>query len=141
MDSPAPPGGLPPIDIEKRVSQYVKLRDLIKKKDDEHKAAMAPYAEAKKAIEDELLGYLNSTNSKSAKTDAGTVSALDKASATIEDTDAFRSFVVTHEEWDLADLRANTPAVEKFLEDEQKLPPGVKITRFRTVSVRRASGT
>lgn len=144
MDNTAPTGQAsspPVIDIEKRVSQFVRLRDKIKKLDDAHKLSMTPYHEAKKRIEDELLGHLNTTNSTSAKTAAGTVSALDKASATIEDTDAFRSFVVDNEEWDLADIRANTPAVEKFLEDEQKLPPGVKISRYRTVSVRRATGT
>jgi hypothetical protein len=128
----------PPVDIEKYVERFIKLRDKIKAIGEKHKAELAPYEEAKKQLEAIFADHLSRANVTSSKTAAGTVMALDRASATIEDTDAFRSFVVNNGEWDLADMRANTPAVEKFLEDQQALPPGVKMSRFRTISVRRA---
>jgi hypothetical protein len=122
MDTTTAPPVAKIIDVEKRVAQFVQLRD-----------------EAKAQIEAELLEHLNSNNTKSAKTAAGTVSVSDKTSCRVDDTEAFRSFVVDNGEWDLCDMKANAPAVEKYIEEQQAPPPGVVINRFRTVGVRRAS--
>ena len=129
----------PPIDVEKRVAQFVRLRDKIKLLTDKHDAELAPYKEAKAQLEAELLNHLNHNNMKSARTDAGTVSVSEKTSCRVDDTDAFRSFVVNNGEWDLCDMRANAPAVEKYMEEQQAPPPGVVVNKFRTVGVRRAS--
>ena len=129
----------PPIDVEKRVAQFVRLRDKIKLLTEKHDAELAPYKEAKAQLEAELLNHLNHNNMKSARTDAGTVSISEKTSCRVDDTDAFRSFVVNNGEWDLCDMKANAPAVEKYMEEQQAPPPGVVVNKFRTVGVRRAS--
>lgn len=139
MDTSTPPPMAPPIDVEKRVAQFVRLRDKIKLLTDKHDAELAPYKEAKAQLEAELLNHLNHNNMKSARTDAGTVSVSEKTSCRVDDTDAFRSFVVNNGEWDLCDMRANAPAVEKYMEEQQAPPPGVVVNKFRTVGVRRAS--
>lgn len=139
METPTAPPVAKTIDVEKRVAQFVQLRDKIKLLTDKHDAELAPFKEAKALIEAELLEHLNSNNTKSAKTAAGTVSVSDKTSCRVEDTEAFRSFVVNNGEWDLCDMKANAPAVEKYIEEQQAPPPGVVINRFRTVGVRRAS--
>lgn len=139
MDTSTPPPMAPPIDVEKRVAQFVRLRDKIKLLTEKHDAELAPYKEAKAQLEAELLNHLNSNNMKSARTDAGTVSVSEKTSCRVDDTDAFRSFVVNNGEWDLCDMKANAPAVEKYMEEQQAPPPGVVVNKFRTVGVRRAS--
>lgn len=127
------------IDVEKRVAQFVQLRDKIKEINDKHDEELAPYKQAKAQLEAELLEHLNANHMKSARTEAGTVSISEKTSCRVEDTDAFRSFVVDNGEWDLCDMKANAPAVEKYMEEQQAPPPGVVVNRFRTVGVRRAS--
>lgn len=134
----APPVALP-IDVERRVAQFVRLRDKIKLLTEKHDAELAPYKEAKALLEAELLNHLNNNNMKSARTDAGTVSVSEKTSCRVDDTDAFRSFVVNNGEWDLCDMKANASAVEKYMEEQQAPPPGVVVNKFRTVGVRRAS--
>lgn len=139
MDTTTAPPVAPPIDVEKRVAQFVRLRDKIKLLTEKHDAELAPYKEAKAQLEAELLNHLNNNNMKSARTDAGTVSISEKTSCRVDDTDAFRSFVVNNGEWDLCDMKANAPAVEKYMEEQQAPPPGVVVNKFRTVGVRRAS--
>jgi len=62
----------PTVDISKRVDQYVRLRDLIKTKEDEHKAAMKPYKEMLDKLNSVLLDHLNTINGESVRTDTGT---------------------------------------------------------------------
>lgn len=140
MDTTAAPAQMVrAIDVEKRVAQFVQLRDKIKEISDKHEAELAPYKQAKSQLEAELLEHLNANHMKSARTAAGTVNVSEKTSCRVEDTDAFRSFVVNNGEWDLCDMKANAPAVEKYMEEQQAPPPGVIVNRFRTVGVRRAS--
>lgn len=126
------------MDVAKLVAQYVKLRDVIKEKEKEFDTAIKPYKDAKIELEGIFNQALLDSNTLSMRTEGGTISATIRSSATVQDMDAFRNFVINGN-WDLADLRANAPLVREFADTHKQLPPGVKFSEIRTISVRRPS--
>ena len=127
----------PTVDISKRVDQYVRLRDLIKEKEEAHKAEIKPYKEMLDKLNAVLLDHLNTINGESVRTDTGTVYRTEKKSAGLADPDAFMRYVIGNEAWDLLDRKANSTAVADFIEDNQAPPPGVNFTTTYVVGVRR----
>ena len=125
-------------DIAKRVEQFVKLRDLIKQKNDEHKKQMKPYNETLEQLNALLLAHLNGQSANSVATDAGTVYRTEKKSASLADAEAFMEFVVANGAYDLLDRKANVTAVEDHIKEHNAPPPGVNFTSTFTVGVRRA---
>lgn len=126
------------ISIEKRVEQYIMLRDRIKAEDDAHKEKMAPYRQLLEQLNGVLLSHLQTVGVDSAKTGAGTVYKTTKRSASLDDADAFMRHVIGSEAWELLDRRANLAAVEAFVTENGVLPPGVKWTSSQVVGVRRS---
>lgn len=124
--------------IETRVDQYVRLRDLIKEKDDAHKAMMKPYRETLEKLNNLMLAELNNIGGDSIKTGAGTVYKTERKSASLEDGEAFMDYVVQNGAWELIDRKANVTAVEDYTKIHGTLPPGVKFTVMQTVGVRRS---
>jgi hypothetical protein len=120
------------------VAQYVQLRDIIKKEDDEHKEKMRPKRELLEKLNSSLLNAVNAAGAESVRTAAGTVYKTEKKSASIADMDAFWTFVVATADWDLIDRKANVTAVVDHLEKNKQLPPGVNLNRTYVVGVMRA---
>lgn len=127
----------PTVDISKRVDQYVRLRDLIKTKEDEHKAVLKPYKEMLEKLNSVLLDHLNTINGESVRTDTGTVYRTEKKAASLADPDAFMRYVIGSEAWDLLDRKANVTAVADFIEENNAPPPGVNFSTTFIVGVRR----
>lgn len=125
------------VTIEQRIEQYVKLRDMIKDKDDAHKKAMEPYRTTLEKLNGVMLNHLNSIGADSVKASSGTVYRTTKRSASLEDGDAFMRHVITKEAWELLDRKANVAAVEAYFSENGVLPPGVKISSQQVVGVRR----
>jgi hypothetical protein len=128
----------PTVDINKRVAQYVALRDEIKKHDDAHKEKMKPYRELLDKLNGALLEQLNTVQGKSISTDAGTVYRTEKKSASLADADAFMRYVVDNAEWDLLDRKANVTAVADYIEEHEYPPPGVNFSTTFVAGVRRS---
>lgn len=135
---PAAPVTPKVIDLGTRIEQYVKLRDMIKEKDDAHKKVMEPYRDALEKLNNLLLDHLNTIGGDSVKTEHGTVYRTVKKSASLEDADAFMKHVIKGEHWELLDRKANKTAVEAYVDENGVLPPGVKWSSISQVGVRRA---
>jgi len=129
------------IDISDLAAKFVKLRDKMKEIEAKHEEELKPYRDMRVQLEGVFNDALTKANVLSMRTAGGTISATERASATVEDMDAFRTFVVNMGEWDLADLRANAPKVKAWSAENKQLPPGVKYAAIRTISVRRPSAT
>jgi hypothetical protein len=129
-----------PIDIGKRIDQYIRLRDRISEIKKKHEAELEPYKVALEQLNTMLLNHLNTIGTDSASaTGVGTVYRTEKKSASIGDQGEFRRYVIGGELWDLCDWRANTPAVEEFIKTHHTPPPGVNFSSTFVVGVRRAS--
>lgn len=128
----------PSLDIDKRVSQYIQLRDMIKREDDAHKERMKPKRELLERLNGVLLELVNQAGGNGVRTDYGTVYRTEKKSASIADGDAFMRFVIGNEAWDLLDRKANVTAVQDFIEENKAPPPGINFNTTFVVGVRRA---
>lgn len=135
--TPAPTAPTQPT-IDVRIEQYIKLRDMIKERDDAHKEAMKPYRETLEALNAVMLAHLNAIGGDSVKTAHGTVYKTVKRSASLEDADQFMRHVIGGEHWELLDRKANVSAVEAYVDENGVLPPGVKWTSTAVVGVRRS---
>jgi len=127
----------PTVNIAARVDQFVKLRDVIRKLDEEHKERMKPYRETLEKLNSVLLLHLNEINGESVRTDAGTVYRTAKKSASLADPAAFMEYVIRENAWDLLDRKANVTAIADFIEENSVTPPGVNFSTTFTVGVRR----
>ena len=125
-------------DIAKRVEQYVRLRDMIKAKEDEHKKAIKPLKDTLEQLNSVLLAHLNGINGQSVATENGTVYRTEKKSASLADAQAFMDFVVANQAFDLIDRKANVMAVEEFIKENTAPPPGVNFSSTFVVGVRRS---
>ena len=128
----------PTVAIEKRVEQYVQLRDLIKEIEQRHKEELQPYKDGLEALNGSLLKHLNAIGAESVRTNHGTVYRTNKDSATIADPKAFWDYVVTSKEFELIDKRANKTAVRDYIDDNGAPPPGGNYTQVSVVGVRRS---
>ena len=130
-----------PIDFDKRVSQYVQLRDKIREIEKRQKEELAPYKSALDKLGDILLTHLNNTNQERAGSAHGTAYKSTKDSCTIADKDAFWAFASSlGDPRDMADIKANVTAVRDYME-EKKLPvPGVNFSSITKIGVVRANG-
>jgi len=126
-----------PIDIEKRVGQYVALRDKIKAEDDAHKERMKPARALLEQLNGALLQHLIDIGAENVRTASGTVSRRMERSASLSDPDAFMRFVIGNEAWDLLDRKANKTAVFDFIEENKEAPPGVSTSVTYVVGVQR----
>lgn len=125
-------------DIATRVAQFVKLRDHIKKQNDDHKKTMKPFNETLEQLNSVLLAHLIAMNGNSVATDSGTVYRTEKKSASLADAQAFIDYVIANGAWDLLDRKANVTAVEDFINTHSAPPPGVNFSSTFVVGVRRA---
>jgi hypothetical protein len=130
---------LPPIDVEKRVGQFVMLRDMKAALKEKHDAEMKPINDTMEMIKDELKVALHSVNADNMKTSSGTVSLTTKYSASAADIGMFWTWVVTQAEFDMLDKKPNVTAIREYVEQHGVAPPGVNFNSFQDVGVRRST--
>lgn len=126
-----------PVDISKRVAQYVQLRDIIKAKEAEQKKELEKHKKLLEELNSILLNHLNEIGGNSLNTDAGTVYRTEKKSAPLSDPAAFMEYVITNAAYDLLDRKANVTAVTEFIKQNNTPPPGVNFSSAYVVGVRR----
>ena len=127
----------PTIDVEKRVGQYVKLRDMKAEIEEKHKAELKLVVETMAMIEDELMSALQSSNVTNMKTQEGTVSLLNKQSVSTADLSAFWTWIVTQGAFDMLDKKPNVTAIGEYVKQHGVPPPGVNYSTFNKIGVRR----
>ena len=143
----APPPQKP--DFNKRVEQFVKLRDHIRKLDDAHSETMKPLRETLEQLNGVLLNHLNEIGGESVRTESGTVYRTEKKSASIVDKTAFWTYVSVNGDWDLLDYKPNVTAVADHIQKQVEAaqadpsivpapPPGVNYSVRYVVGVRRS---
>jgi hypothetical protein len=123
--------------LGKRVEQYVKLRDIIKAKEKEQKEELKPLKETLEKLSGYLLAHINQLGADSLSSPAGTVYRSVRKTASLADPEAFMTWVVENQQWDLLVRRASDKAVEDFLGENGVLPPGVNFSCENTIGVRR----
>jgi hypothetical protein len=128
----------PEMNVDKRVEQFVKLRDKIKEIKERHKSELKEYTETLEQLSSALLDHLNKQGADNVGTSHGTVYKTSKKSASIADMSAFWTYVVSQGDFDMVDKKANPTAVAEYIEKNKSPPPGVNFSVMETIGVRRA---
>lgn len=122
------------------VSLYIRLRDKKAAMKKEFEASIAPLNEKMDKLEAKLLEVFNTTGMESVRTESGTAYSSVRSSATVADRDSFISFVRSHDEWALLEVRPAKLAIEEFrAANDGSLPPGINFKEERVVNVRRSA--
>jgi len=121
------------------MTAYVKLRDkraALKKKweelDEQLKADM-------ERMEAWLLKKLNEAGTDTFKNDAGTAYISETVRAGCADWTLFWKWAADNQRVDMLEKRVASKAIQEYMEEHGTLPPGITITQYRDVIVRRAS--
>lgn len=129
-----------PATVDKRVAQYVQVRDAIKTANDAHAEAIKPMVELQNMLTGWLQTFMEQAGADSVKTSHGTCYSTTRYSASLADPEAFMKFVKENDLFDLLDRKANVTACRDYTEERGVTPPGVNLSSIKTVGVRRASG-
>ena len=130
----------PPPEINKRVAQYIALRDLIKREEDEFAKKMKEKKDLLLRLNAALLEHFNTVGGDSITIrGVGTVYRTTKDSTSIADGDEFKRWIIGGSLWEMVDWKANTPSVREYMEKTGNPPPGVNFRSVAAVGVRRAS--
>lgn len=127
-------------DMEKRVAQYVQLRDFIEVTAKRHEEELKRPKETLQKLGSVIQKFLDENNIESVKTDGGTAYKSIRYTATVSDPDAFMRFVIGGEHFELLERRASALAVKAFVEENKELPTGVNLNALSTIGVRRPPG-
>lgn len=136
------------LDLNKRIDQYIQLRDKITEIRKKHKEELRPYNETQMLLSNTILQALNAAGVESARTDSGTAYKTLDRSATLADRSMFWDFVKENEAWDLIDYKANVTAVSDYIAEKIEAaktdpsiipapPPGVNYNETWEIGVRR----
>lgn len=124
--------------VDKRVAQYIEVRDKIRQVKERHDTELKPLLEVQNLLGGWLESFMTKSGSNGVKTSHGTCYKSTRYTASLADPDAFMGYVIKHGEYDLLDRRANANAVRDYAKEHNGvLPPGVNLNAISTVGVRR----
>ena len=127
-------------DMEKRVGQYVAVRDYIAKMEERHAEELRVPREKLQQLAGIIQAFLDANNLENLKTAAGSCYVSTRYTATVQDADAFMRFVIETRNFDLLERRASATAVREYVQEHDTLPTGVNLNALASVGVRRPTG-
>lgn len=129
-----------PATVDKRVEQYIKVRDALKKMDEEHDERRKPLVELQNLLTGWMQTFMENAGADNIKTSHGTCYSSTRYTASLADPEAFMNYVKSTGNYDLLDRKANVTACRDFVAENNSPPPGVNLSAIKTVGVRRATG-
>lgn len=144
VDVPAQPasGDNSEVTDDALIAENFKLEDQLKAGTAKLNEWAAPIKTRMKEIEDELFARLSQRGSDSTKTDSGTAYKSTVGSVKVENREALFDFVA--ENWEkygneMMQLGAAIGPVRAYMDDNDgNLPPGVNITNFTRLNIKRS---
>lgn len=124
-------------DMEKRIRQYIEVRDALERLDEKQKLERQPLQDIQNKLGGIIHKFLDDHNTDGLKTDAGTCYISVRHTASVADPDAFMRYVIDTKNFDLLERRANATAVKAFVAEHNVLPTGVNLSALSSVGVRR----
>lgn len=119
------------------VEKYQLLRARKKALQEQHDAEMKPFKEAMEALETHMLAQLNESDTSSMRTPLGLAYKTVRTSYTVDDPSVFRAWVESNERPDFYENRPSKDVIEAYLDAGNPLPPGLKVSTFTQVNVRK----
>lgn len=123
--------------VNKRVQQFIAIREALKQMEEKHEAEKKDLLEAKNLVAGWLQSFMENAGCESIKTEHGTCHFTTRTTASVADPALFMAFVIDNKQFDLLDRRANSTAVKEYVKEHGAQPPGVNLSSIKTVGVRR----
>lgn len=124
-------------DINKRVEQYVALRDIVRGIDEKWEGEKKKYTTLMEEVAGRIQKFMSENNiTDNLKTASGTCYVSTRYSASVQDGEAFMKFVAQGN-FDMIERRANATAVKDYVKANNQLPPGVNLSAIQSLGVRR----
>jgi hypothetical protein len=124
--------------VDGLVKVYIKIRQAIKDKEEEHKLKVADLKAQFKLVSDELLEHCKTNNSEAVRTEFGTFYRTVRTKYWTSDWAALYDFIQVNDAAHLLEKRINTRSMEEFLtENPDLLPIGLHSDKAYTVQVRK----
>lgn len=124
--------------LDEVVSVYLKIRNAIKAKEEEHEAEIAELKAQFDIVSGKLLDLCNEQNLDSIKTPVGTVSRRVSSRYWTTDWDSMYQFIKTHDAPFLLEQRLHNGNMKQFLEENpDDYPIGLQADRKFTIQVRK----
>lgn len=140
MSEQTQPVAAAPLAVPQLIAAYISVRDkkaALKKAQEEQ---MKPLNDLLNQLDAALLDHCIKSGTDSVKVNGiGTAFIATKKSASIQDPDSFKQFVIDNEAWDMVSWSAKVEACEAHAKEHGALPPGVNLSAYNAMNVRRAS--
>lgn len=127
------------VDLAPVIRRYVLLRDHKSELKKAFEESVASIDAGLDKIENFLLKQLSEQGSESIKTPFGTAYISVKTNVSIKDAEVFKAFARAQPDpFAFFDNKANKTAVEEYSKEHNDVPPGIGVTKFQTVNIRRS---
>ena len=123
--------------IDNIVQKYIQLRDKRDEVRKTHKEIEARYKTGLDYLGNELLKVLDALGAEHVACASGTAIKTMKTSATVQDWPATLAYIQENDAWDLLEARVSKIAAEAIIAETEQPIPGVKLSQFIDISVRR----
>ena len=128
----------PDVPLDELVSVYLKMRNVIEEKEDQHKAEVASLKEDFDIVANKLLSLCNDLGVDSLKTPVGTVSRRVSSRYWTSDWETLYKFIKEHDVPFLLEQRIHNGNMKQFLEENpEEFPMGLQADRKYTIQVRK----
>ena len=124
------------MNVEARIAALMNARKVKEDVTRAYKDAMKVVTAELEAHEAALMEHLNANNLTQLASKDATVFVRTRDSATVGDWDTLLTFIIEGGRYDFLEKRVSSSVVKEFLADNNELPPGVKFSSVRTLSVR-----
>ena len=121
-----------------RVAAYIQLRDYKAAAEKEFDKSIERVKLAMERLENDLLNDLNVSGANSIACDAGTVHRTRQFNVSVNNREAFLEYVKEKNIWEALDVKANKTFVKEHMEEEGEALPGLNVTQFDKIGVRRS---
>ena len=119
------------------VARFIEIRDLIKSKDDAHKAEIAELKRRQDVIESYLLQDMMNHGETAFSTTSGTAFIKLSEFVRVADKEVFLEFVKQQDDLNFLTVSASKTHCMEFKDNTGNLPPGLSYTATKEVQIRR----
>ncbi len=126
-------------DIDKRIGQYIEVRDALKRVEEKYDLERKPLQELQETLAGIIRTFMDANNLENLKTSSGTAYTSVRYTASLADPEAFMEFVRRSGKFELMDRKANATAVRDFVKENNGLPAGCNLNAVQTLGVRRGN--
>lgn len=121
--------------LREKVRKRQALNKAIEAMKKRHENELKPLETLRDGLDNQIMGFLQKIGSRFMKTEYGDPGIYTKTSFSVQDQDAFKTHVITAQEWDLLVWGVRRTSAESYYVLHSAYPPGVAVTKEQKLRV------